>query len=209
MEVHRLKPMKQNYDEKLFNELYQKTQGLRNSLVYQIDSRRFGVTQHEIKSWFDDKFIYVFNKYYGEYSNDVLLGYLINSLKQFKNRVLRKAYQENIYENIIRWDEIDLINIIPDKQESSDRQVLIDLITAFFQKRLSKEAYLVFQVELNPPPYVINRVKNSNSRIPAWLIAEFLGWPDSKYTLKLINKFRKEVEKVTLEAQSYFQQVAV
>ncbi len=209
MEVHRLKPMQKDYDEQLFNELYRKTQGLRNSLVYQIDARRFGVTSSEILSWFDDKFIFVFNKYYGQHSNEVLLGYIINSLKQFKNRILRKAYQENIYENIIRWDEIDLINIIPDKNESSDREVLINLITAFFEKRLSKEAYLVFSVELNPPPYIINRIKNSNSRVPAWLIAEYLGWPDSKYTLKLINKFRKEVEKTILEAKVYFQTATI
>jgi len=205
MELHRLKPMQQGYNEKLFNELYEKTRYLRNSLVYQIDSRRFGVTANEISSWFDDKFIYVFNKYYGEKEPEVLLGYLINSLKQFKNRVLRKAYQEGIYENIIRWDDTDLISIIPDEKEPEDREVLIGLITTFFEKRLSREAFLVFSVELNPPPYIINQVSHSNSKIPAWLIADYLGWPDSKYTLKLINKFRKEIDKVILEAQGYFQ----
>lgn len=209
MENHRLKPMKEGYDENLFNELYSKTKALRNSLVYQIDSRRFGVTHYEIQSWFDDKFIYVFNKYYGEKTDEMLLGYIINSLKQFKNRVLRKAYQESIYENIIRWDEGDLINIIPNEKEPSDKQALVNLMNEFFHKRLSQEAYMVYSVELNPPPYIVERIAHSGSHIPAWLIADYLGWPDSKYTLKLINRFRKEIEKVTLEAKLYFQTIAV
>jgi hypothetical protein len=209
MENHRLKPMKEGYDENLFNELYSKTKALRNSLVYQIDSRRFGVTHYEIQSWFDDKFIYVFNKYYGEKTDEMLLGYIINSLKQFKNRVLRKAYQGSIYENIIRWDEGDLINIIPNEKEPSDKQALVNLMNEFFHKRLSQEAYMVYSVELNPPPYIVERIAHSGSHIPAWLIADYLGWPDSKYTLKLINRFRKEIEKVTLEAKLYFQTIAV
>ena len=204
MEIQRLKPMQEGYDEELFNELYHKTKALRQSLIFHIDHRRLGATQDEVASWFDDKFIYVFNKYYGETDNKVLLGYLINSLKQFKNRVLRKAYEENIYANIIRWDETDLINIIPDKEEDKDREVLVKLTHEFFSKKLSQEAHQVFQVEMNPPLYVINRIKSSTSRVPAWLIAEFLGWPNTKYTLKLINKYRKEIEKVTLEAKSHF-----
>ena len=209
MEIQRLKPMKEGYDEKLFDEFYQKTKGLRNSLVYNIDARRLGVTPDQILSWFDDKFIYVFNKYYGEKDDQVLLGYIINSLKQFKNRVLRKAYEDDIHENIIRWDETDLVNIIPDKEEDKDRDVLINLVDIFFKKRLSKEAYQVFSIQTSPPLYIINRLKNSSSHIPAWLIAEFLNWPDTKYTLKLINKFRKEIEKTTLEAKIYFENMGV
>ena len=204
MEIQRLKPMQDGYDTDLFNEFYEKTKSLRQALVYHIDHRRFGVTKDEVSSWFDDKFMYVFNKYYGEKEDKVLLGYLINSLKQFKNRVLRKAYEDNIYANVIRWDETDLINIIPDKNEESDKEVLVRLMYEFFSKRLSREAYQVFQVETNPPLYIINRLKSSNSRVPAWLIGEFLGWPNTKHTLKLINKYRKEIENTTLEAKKYF-----
>ena len=75
MELHRLQPMKP-YDPKLFNELYKKTERLRKSLVYQIDSSRWGVTQDEVMSWFDDKFIFVFNKYQDQKKPDILLGYL-------------------------------------------------------------------------------------------------------------------------------------
>jgi|LSQX01.2.fsa_nt_gb hypothetical protein len=209
MEIQRLKPMKPGYDEELFNDLYQKTKALRSSLVYHIDARRLGVTKDEISSWFDDKFIYVFNKYYGEKEPDVLLGYLINSLKQFRNRVLRKAYQESIYENVIRWDEVDLINIIPDEKEDKDRDVLVKLMDEFFRKRLSMEAYQVLSIQLNPPLYIISKIKSSTSHIPAWLIAEFLGWPDTKYSLKLVNKFRKEIESTTLEAKAYFSNVTI
>lgn len=41
MENHRLKPMKENYNESLFNKIYKETTSLRKSLVYSIDHRRF------------------------------------------------------------------------------------------------------------------------------------------------------------------------
>lgn len=209
MEIQRLKPMKEGYDKELFNEFYQKTKPLRQSLIFNIDARRLGVTSHEVSSWFDDKFIYVFNKYYGEKDDQVLLGYLINSLKQFKNRVLRKAYEDDIHANIIRWDETDLINIIPDETEPSDNEVLRGLIFEFFKKKLSHQAFQVFETQINPPIYIIERLKSSSSHIPAWLISEFLGWPNTKYTSKLINKYRKDIEKVTLEAKQYFSTLPV
>ena len=84
MEIHRLVPMKTGYDELLFNKLYKETEALRNLLTYQIDHRRYGVTQDIIKSWFDDKFIFVFNKYYGDIEEGQLKGRIINALRTFK-----------------------------------------------------------------------------------------------------------------------------
>ena len=62
MEENRLKPMTQGYDESLFNLIYDKTKHLRRKLASEIDHRRFGVTNEDIKSWFDVKLIYVFKK---------------------------------------------------------------------------------------------------------------------------------------------------
>ena len=94
MEIHRLKPMKEGYSVQLFNDLYKQTSKLRKKLASQIDYRRYGVTPDIIESWFDDKFIYVFNKHFDNKDTDVLKGFIINSLQVFKYRVLRGAYSK-------------------------------------------------------------------------------------------------------------------
>ena len=94
MELHRLKPMEEGYPVELFNKLYKETKYLRKSLTRQIDARRFGVSPDIVESWFDDKFIFVFNKHFKDKNEDVLKGFLINSLRTFKLRILRKAYQK-------------------------------------------------------------------------------------------------------------------
>ena len=85
MELHRLKPMESGYDSQLFNKLYKETTQLRKSLARQIDSRRFGVSDDVILSWFDDKFMFVFNKHFKDKEVDVLRGFIINSLQTFIN----------------------------------------------------------------------------------------------------------------------------
>ena len=154
MEIHRLKPMKENYDESLFNKLYKETEQLRNYLTFQIDSRRYGVTPDIIKSWFDDKFIWVFNKYYGDITNDQLKGRIINSLKTFKFRMLRKAYSKyNIYNNEVRLEgEHNLINIIPMDNEISDHELFLEMALKYLKKNLCDDAFLVLELDLNPPP---------------------------------------------------------
>ena len=72
MELHRLKPMESGYDSSLFNKLYKETAPLRKSLARQIDSRRFGVSDDVILSWFDDKFMFVFNKHFKDKEVDIL-----------------------------------------------------------------------------------------------------------------------------------------
>ena len=92
MESHRLKPMVDGYDEKLFNKIYQDTELLRKKLTYQIDARKFGFDQNEIYSWFNVKLIFTFNRYYNESTPEILKAKIINSLQNFKNRIIKLSY---------------------------------------------------------------------------------------------------------------------
>lgn len=211
MEIHRLTPMKPNYDKLLFNKLYHETEGLRNSLVYQIDSRRFGVTPDIIKSWFDDKFIFVFNKYYGSVSNEVLKGYIINSLKTFKYRVLRNAYtKSNMYNDSIHIeDHENLINIIPEDEDQIEKQELLNLALSYLKRKLSKEAFTILDIDLNPPPYISIKLKSTNTKIPAKLIAEYLDLEIDQNSISYINELRKEVSHTISKAKIYFNHTAI
>lgn len=207
MEIHRLTTMKDNYPVELFNKLYKETKSLRKSLSYQIDHRRYGVTQDVIESWFDDKFIFVFNKHFSDKDPDVLKGFLINSLRTFKMRILRKAYncKGEFYGSCVTLDgEYDLINIIPDDNSNDNSSVFYNLAMEFMKEKLSDNAYLLFQIQIDPPPYIINRLEKSNSRIPNKLISEFLNIDVTPEADKYISNLKKEINNAIKSAKEYF-----
>ena len=206
MEIHRLKEMKIGYDNQLFNRLYQETESLRNVLTYQIDHHRYGVTQDIIKSWFDDKFIFVFNKYYGEIDEGRLKGNIINALKTFKFRILRKAYSKyNIYDNQVSLEgELSLINIIPIENELSEHDLFLELALTYLKKNLCDDAFLILNLDLNPPPYIINKLSSPKTKIPAKLIVEYLDLEQCRESNTYIGDLRSEVKFWVNQAREHF-----
>lgn len=211
MELHRLTPMKEGYPEQLFNQLYKETKNLRKSLAYNIDHRRYGVSNDIIQSWFDDKFMFVFNKYYEQFSDkpEVLKGHIINSLKTFQLRVLRKAYQKEgeFYGSLVTLDgEYDLINIIPDPNSLSTEDLFYSLAMEFMKEKLSDNAYMLLQIQLNPPPYILARIDKVNSRIPNSLIIDFLNIKYDNFSdaEKCIKNLKKEINQAIKNAKEFF-----
>lgn len=207
MEIHRLKPMKDNYPEKLFNEIYDQTYKLRKKLSSQIDPRRFGVSPDIIESWFDDKFIYVFNKHFTDKDPDVLKGFIINSLQTFKFRVLRGAYSRKAeyLSNVVTLEgEHNLINIIPDTSMESTESIFIDMAISFMKQKLSEDAFLVLQIQLNPPPFITDRLNRSTSYIPNKLLMQFLDLDICNKNKKYISSLRKEITLQTEIAKEHF-----
>lgn len=210
MEIHRLKEMKEGYSEELFNKLYQETRLLRKSLANQIDCRRYGVTKDIIESWFDDKFILVFNKYFEDKDPDMLKGYIINSLKTFKYRILRKAYNNEglFYCSMVELEgESHLINVIPNEDSRPTDDIFFNLALEFMKRNLSDNAYVLFQIQMTPPPYIVQRLPKHNSRIPNTLIAEYLGFDneDDSYINKFIKSLKKEINITLKSAKDYFE----
>lgn len=209
MELHRLKPFKEGYSPELFNKLYEETANLRRSLAYQIDARRYGVTPDIILSWFDDKFLFVFNKHFDNKDPDVLKGFIINSLKMFKYRILRKAYngEGQFYSSCVELEgESNLINIIPDQSLRTVEDIHYNLALEFMKEALSHNAFLLYQVILTPPPFILNQITHSSSRVPNYLWAEFLGIEletESK-TERYIKGLKKEINLAVKKAREFF-----
>lgn len=196
MEIHRLSEMRKDYPVELFNKLYKETEQLRKSLVWQIDSRRYGVTSDIIQSWFDDKFIFVFNKHFDNKEPEVLKGFIINSLITFKSRVLRKAYSKEgeFYTNTIDLEGTsNLINYIPDKEDINTEGVFMGMAMEFMKKQLSDNAYMLLNLQLNPPPFILDKIKSSSSHIPTDLILDFFSLDNVSKNIKLIRNLRKEI----------------
>jgi len=208
MELHRLKPVPDNYDRVLFNSLYESTYPLRKALTYQVDARRFGVSPDVIASWFDDKFTYVFFKYYGTKSPDMLKGYIINSLKTFKFRMLRKAYQESyiaLYNNIVHLEDQEKeLSSIPDETGPSAQEALLDMALTYLKSHLPPEAYTILEITINPPLYIISHMKDPTVRIPTKLILEFLEITPTDDMISKVNKIRRHIDEVILSAKDHF-----
>lgn len=209
MELHRLTTMKP-HDPKLFNTLYKKTERLRHSLVYGIDHRRFGVTQEEVLSWMDDKFLFVFNKYVDSKTPDVLLGYLISSLQMFKLKILRRSYQNNNSVNLNSISLSDLqLNHIVDEVGDDNYELLLNLAVSFMETNLSAEAYTLLQLQLNPPLYITSRLKNPSAKIPLNLILEYLGLDVNGSNMAIIRDIQTEISDTIKRASLHFQNVTV
>jgi hypothetical protein len=204
MENHRLTTMKDGYPHLLFNKLYEETKQLRKSLAWGIDHRRYGVDKDLIESWFDDKFIFVFNKHCLDKDENVLKGFIISSLQQFKNRVLRGAYSKKneFYTNSIQLEgEHNIINYIIDKQDTPTSEIFYGLVLEYFKKELNSDAYTLLELELNPPPYILNRIPKSNSKIPVSLVLEFFDLVNNNKNIKYIRQLRKDILLATEKAR--------
>lgn len=202
MEEHRLKPMKVGYDEKLFNELYQQTQKLREKLARGINPGYYGVEYQEVLSWFDVKFIFTFNKYQGE-NEKYLKGNIIKALSMYKSRILRNLYSEkrqiHNYQNIVDIEAAYNLKNYQIDFEQTPREVYKELLMSFMEDNLSREAYRLLNIQIDPPLYITSRAAPPYIKIPNKLITEYLNIP-----LKKLKELIIEVESTTLEAQLYF-----
>ena len=203
MEEHRLKNMQLGYDVELFNQLYLDTYKLRRKLARSIDCNRFKVSYEDVVSWFDIKFIFVFNKYYGKMDNNILKGHIISSLSLYPNRIMRMAYSPKFNrQNIINFEDREAFEPLvgDDRKEEA---LFKEAALSYLKRNLPEEAYLVLQVELYPPYYIIQKLTEQNKniqKIPAHLIGEYLGWENTSK----INRIRKLISKATEDARAYF-----
>lgn len=206
MEEHRLKPMKEGYDQKLFNCIYKETAGLRKKLAFEIDARRFSVDYNEVLSWFDVKFIFVFNQYYGTIPDERLKGYIIRALQMFKFRILRVSYNQksSIYNKTDIVDISQVENIV--YEDETSEELFLKIALDFLKKELSKDAYFLLELLLNPPHYILNRLSENNkidlNKIPNTLLLEYLDLEET--SISYIDNLKKEIRKATRSCKDYF-----
>lgn len=214
MEENRLKPMVEGYDPLLFEDLYNQTKALRRKLASQIDSARFGVDTSEILSWFDVKFIYIFNKYYKKYADkpEVLKGHLIKGMQFFKCRILRMAYSQKALSQLKTielsdYEEFEFVQI-EEPEIHSNKDYLYNLAIDYMKKNLSENAFELLNIQLNPPPYILNKlfeegVDNTN-KIPNSIIADYFELGTDEKALKYINALKREIKVITQKAGDFF-----
>lgn len=200
-EVHRLKTF-EHVDEKKFNRLWKTCQPLMKKLSNNIDLRRYQVPRDVIQSYFENKFLYVYNKYQDKYDEDHLKYALIHSLTQFRNKLLRAAYTEQAafneemtslddvsYERNGEWD-------IEDEDEGAYKKELSKKLHDYMKAHLTDDEYLLFVTQLNPPPFFESRIKESHGRISIYALIEFFELPKTMRSQEIISQMRNTIQEV-------------
>lgn len=209
LELNRLKPMPEVYNKDLFNDLYKRTEGLRKKLASQIDSRRFGLSYEDILAAFDVKFIFVFEKFHKE-SENKLLAMMLNSLQNYKCRILRSAYTKKFSQNIISVDNLIVLEdtLSEDHPSNSQGNNYFLSLLEFMRNTLSQNAYAIFEIKLNPPLYIqdkLNTCPDANiQKIPDHLILEYFDLGYSEKSYKYLDSIKKEIRNAVNSAKQHF-----
>lgn len=165
-------------------------------LTKQIDNRRFNVTPDIISSYFWDKMLFVFNKYYGTCEEEHLKARILASLSTFKNHLLRTAYGEGAeyHQNLYQLEDLfdNDKNLEDDTEEEKAKGEMLDMLYKYMKKNLSPDAYLIFEILLSPPPYIKERIKDS-SRITNILLVEFFDMPRTKSSVRYISELKEDI----------------
>lgn len=196
-ELHRLKTMQENYDQQMFLRLYKVCKPVIRNLTKQIDYKRYNLTPDIISSYFWDKMLYVFNKYYGTCSEEHLKARILASLSTFKNKLLRSAYGEQAEYNQSLFKLDDLFDndkeLEDDSEEEKAKSEMLDMMYDYMREHLSMDAYMIFEVLLTPPPYIKERIKDSG-RITNLLLVEFFDMPKTNSSVKYISELRSDIQ---------------
>lgn len=195
-EIHRLTEMPSDYDQELFNRLYKITRPVIRNLVRQIDHRRFNVSPDILASYFDDKFLFVFNKYQGKISEEHLQANILRALGTFKNKLLRNAYGEKAEYNQGLTSMEDLFDnnkeLEDDSEETQAKEDHMKMIEEYMRKNLSPDAFLIFQLTMDPPE-VLMATEDRSKRISNIAFVDFFELPRTKSSVKFIADLREDI----------------
>lgn len=198
-ELHRLKPMQESYDVALFEKLYKISKPVIRRLSKQIDPQRFNVTRDIIESYFWDKMLYIFNKYYGTCTEDHLRARVLGGLSTFKNHLLHSAYTERAafnqslhsFEDLYEDSNEDKLDEEPEFSTSA----IWEMVNEYMMKNLYPDAQLVYEALYSPPPFIREYPGyKDGGRITNKMLIEFFDLPATNASEKYIKELREDID---------------
>lgn len=204
-ELHRLKVMSEDYDKKLFNKLYKLVQPVIRNLVRGIDVNRLNTSPDILTSQFNDKMLFVFNKYYGTVEEEHLKANILRALSTYKNHLLKYAYSEKAtfnqnlksFEDLFDDSKEDFSDELDEQEEA--KVEMWNLLKNYILDNLSPDAQLVWEVTLNPTPYIEMNAKYG--RITNTLLVDFFDLPKTRDSVRYIGELKEEIQSVMEKAK--------
>ena len=206
-EIHRIKEFT-DYNRDQFEKLYKLCRPLVRNISRSIDSRRFNVSQDIIQSYFWDKFLYVYNKYQHKYDEERLKATLLASLQVFKNKLLRNAYTKQAEFNQ-ELTSLDILfdnnkEYLDDTEDTEYKQELSDRFNQFMMDNLTPDEYLVFRIELDPPPFFTERIIQSHGKLSILHLVDFFELPRNGKSQTILTNMRKHIKETLEKAKKEF-----
>lgn len=206
-EIHRIKEFT-DYNRDQFEKLYKLCRPLVRNISRSIDSRRFNVSQDIIQSYFWDKFLYVYNKYQHKYDEERLKATLLTSLQVFKNKLLRNAYTKQAEFNQ-ELTSLDILfdnnkEYLDDTEDTEYKQELSDRFNQFMMDNLTPDEYLVFRIELDPPPFFTERIIQSHGKLSILHLVDFFELPRNGKSQTILTNMRKHIKETLEKAKKEF-----
>jgi hypothetical protein len=198
-ELHRIKPL-EKYDEKIFTKLYKLCKPVIKNLVKQIDCRRYNVSKDVINSYFWDKMLFLFNRYYEESEGNVefLKAHILRGLSTYKYHLLQEAYSERAeyFQSLTSLDELYDNNKedVTMDDDSTYKEELLKTLYDYMSQHLSPDAILVFECLMTPTAFLLEKTDNGRVRITNAMLAEFFNLPKAKTSIQYISDLRHDVE---------------
>ena len=198
-ELHRIRPLKE-YDEKVFAKLYKLCKPVIKNLVKQIDCRRYNVSKDVINSYFWDKMLFLFNRYYEESKGNVefLKAHILRGLSTYKYHLLQEAYSERAeyFQSLTSLDELYDNNKedVTADEDSTYKEELLKTLYDYMSQHLSPDAILVFECLMTPTAFLLEKTDNGRVRITNAMLAEFFNLPKAKTSIQYISDLRHDVE---------------
>lgn len=200
-ELHRIKPL-ENYDPEVFNKLYKLCRPVIRNLVKQIDCRRYNVSKDVISSYFWDKMLFLFNRYYEESEGNIefLKAHILKGLNTYKYHLLQEAYSERseYFQGLVSLDTMYENNnnreCIGDEDDGEERkEELLNKLYDYMSQHLSPDAMLIFECLMIPLDFFLVRTNQGASRITNQMFVEFFELPKTKSSMQYISELRQDV----------------
>lgn len=194
-ELRRLKELK-DYNEVEFNKLYKICTPLIKQLVRNIDHRRLNVSQDIVKSYFYDKFLYIYTKYHKVHDYDRLKGDLLVGLKKYSYKLMREGYTQKAefnqslvsFENLYDDSKEDIMD------EVGSEETDLDILNRYMREHLTDDEYIIYEIILDPPPFIAIRMEDeSKGKLSILHLIDFFEFPRTRRAYHHFNKLKTKV----------------
>ena len=93
---------------------------------------------------------------------------------------------EDLYESGKEWED--------DSEETEYKEDLSNRFHQFMKEHLTPDEYLLFITQLNPPPFLEEKMKESHGRISILALVEFFDLPKTIKAQDIISDMRANIQ---------------
>ena len=123
-------------------------------------------------------------------------------IEEYK-QLLKEAQKSSIQEynqNLVSFDTLlddskEDLDLIEPVEESN---IYHNLLESFLIKNLSPDEFLIYSIQLNPPPFFSERLKESGGKLTILHLIDFFEYERSRDSIKYFTSIRRNIA-ITLE----------